>query len=157
MRRVFAATVLVCALVSTQAAAQQAPPALRIGAHVGGNMMNGPFDYVRFGGHLLIPLGARVDIYPAVSHFSDGADWQVSIALRYRPFAAPRSPLYVGAGWTGINYGPSSESYDVWLTGVEVPLGRFRPYVEMQFLGPIVSLPGSVIVQAYAGINWSAR
>jgi hypothetical protein len=120
-------------------------------------MMNGPFDFVRVGGHLLIPLGTRVDINPAVSHFRDGADWQVSIALRYRPFASPRSPLYIGAGWTGINYGPYRESYDVWLTGVEVPVGRLRPYVEMQFLGPIVSMPGGVIVQAYAGINWAAR
>jgi hypothetical protein len=120
-------------------------------------MMNGPFDLVRVGGHLLIPLGPRVDFYPAVSHYLDGGDWQVAAALRYRPFAAPRTPLYIGAGWTGINYGPQRESHDVWLVGAEVPMGRLRPYVEMQFLGPIVSLPGGVIVQAYAGINWAAR
>lgn len=156
MRRLLVASVLIWSCPLTSVAAQQAAP-LRIGAHVAGNMMNGPFDFVRVGGQLLIPLGTRVDVTPAVSHFLDGADWQVSVALRYRPFAAPTAPLYIGAGWTGINYGGYRESYDLWLAGVEVPVGRLRPYVEMQFLGPIVSIPGGVLVQAYAGITWAAR
>lgn len=157
MRRILLSFALLGSWAVTPAAPQQASTPLRIGAHIAGNMMNGPFDLVRVGGQLLIPLGTRVDAYPAVSRFLDGGEWQVSFALRYRPFAAPGSPLYLGAGWTGINFGPQRESYDLWLTGVEVPVGRLRPYVEMQFLGPIVSMPGGVLVQAYAGITWAAR
>src|SRR5882672_10164590 len=108
MRRLLAVTVLVLGLVSTQAAAQQAA-SLRIGAHVAGNTMNGPFDLVRVGGHLLIPVGKRFDVYPAVSRFLDGAKWEVSIALRYRPLSSPdgMSPWYIGGGWAAINWGPT--------------------------------------------------
>jgi hypothetical protein len=160
MRRVLAATVLVCALVSTQVAAQGARP-LQIGAHVAGNTMNGPFDLVRVGGHVLIPVGSRFDVYPALSRFLDGADWEVAIAMRYRPLSSPNgmSPWYVGAGWAAINWGPTHSSYDVFLTGVEIPLGRLRPYVEVQALGVMNRLvsSGDFGIQVHSGFSWAIR
>src|SRR5882672_9499939 len=160
MRRLLAVTVLVLGLVSTQAAAQQAA-SLRIGAHVAGNTMNGPFDLVRVGGHLLIPVGKRFDVYPAVSRFLDGAKWEVSIALRYRPLSSPdgMSPWYIGGGWAAINWGPTHTNYDVLLSGVEVPLGRFRPYVEVQAIGLMNRLvsDGDFGIQIHSGLGWAIR
>jgi len=141
---------------------QQPLPPVRIGAHVAGNMMDGPFDLYRVGGQLVIPVSARLALYPSVSRFLDGAEWEVSAALRVRPFGSSEgsSPLYLGVGATVINFGPNSPGYDLWLTGLEVPRGRLRPYVELQFLGPVHRLITAAAdwgVQAHAGLTWAVR
>jgi hypothetical protein len=123
--------------------------------------MNGPFDMVRVGGHLLIPLSTRFELYPAVSRFLDGAEWEVGVALRYRPLSSPNgmSPWYVGAGWAAINWGPTHTNYDVLLSGVEIPLGRFRPYVEVQALGlgNLLVSSGDFGIQVHSGLSWAIR
>lgn len=161
MRRLFAAAVLLCVFLSTHAVAQGTPP-LRIGAQVAGNMMNGPFDLVRAGGQVMIPFSARLYARASLSRFVGGAKWEVSAALRYRPLgpADGSSPLYVGAGLTAINWGPQSGSYDLWLTGLEIPQGRFRPYIELQFLGPVhrlINTQADFGVQAFTGFTWAVR
>ena len=141
---------------------QQTLPPLRFGTHVAGNMMNGPFDLYRVGAQLVVPVGPRLSLYPAISRFLDGAEWEVSAALRYRPFGAKdgSSPLYLGVGLAAVNFGPNSAGYDLWITGLELPNGRLRPYVELQFLGPVHRLISSAAdwgVQAHSGLTWAVR
>src|ERR1700741_1310046 len=141
---------------------QQTLPPLRFGTHVAGNMMNGPFDLYRVGAQLVVPVGPRLSLYPAISRFIDGAEWEVSAALRDRPFGAKdgSSPLYLGVGLAAINWGQQSRGYDLWITGLELPRGRLRPYVELQFLGPVnrfITSSADWGVQAYAGMTWAAR
>ena len=140
----------------------QTPNPFRIGTHVAGNMMNGPFDMYRVGGQLILPVGARLSLYPSVSRFIDGAEWEVNAAVRYRPFGPQEgsSPLYVGVGLAAINFGRNSRGYDLWITGLELPSGRLRPYVELQFLGPVhrlITTSADWGPQAHAGLTWSAR
>jgi hypothetical protein len=159
--------VVVITLVSLTAAplsAQQPHNSFRIGAHVAANMMNGPFDMYRLGGQLVMPVGPRLSIYPSISRFlRDGeGEWEVSAALRYRPFGAREgsSPLYLGLGVAAINFGRNSSGYDAWITGLELPSGRLRPYVELQFLGPVHRLVESSAdwgVQAHSGLTWAVR
>jgi hypothetical protein len=142
--------------------AQQPRAPIRIGAHVAGNMMNGPFDLYRVGGKVVVPVGARLAISPAVNRFLDGAEWEYSAALRYRPFGSREgtSPLYLGVGLAGVNWGTEGTGYDLWITGLELPNGRWHPYVELQFLGPAMKLVDPDHdwgVQAYAGLTWSVR
>jgi len=141
---------------------QQTLPPLRIGAHVAGNMMNGPFDMYRVGAQLVIPLGPRLAFYPAVSRFLDDAEWELSAALRYRPFGSREgsSPLYLGVGAAGIRWASIGRGYDLLITGLELPNGRLRPYAELQFLGAVFKLvdPSQDFgVQAHAGVTWAVR
>lgn len=159
MRRALLLSALLGSWAVTSGAAQQPRP-FRVGAHVAGNTMNGPFDFVRVGGQLLIPLDQRLYGYPSVSRFLDGARWEVTATLRYRPFGLPDadSPFYIGAGWAGVDFGPNTRFYDLWLSGVEIPAGRLRPYLEIQLLGPVHRLVNSRAdygVQIYSGITWA--
>ena len=125
-------------------------------------MMNGPFDMYRVGGQLVIPVSARLAIYPAVSRFLDGAQWEFSAALRYRPFGAREgsSPLYLGFGAAGVRWETVGRGYDLVITGFELPKGRLRPYGELQFLGLIFSRvdPSQDFgVQAHAGMTWAVH
>ena len=55
---------------------------------------------------------------------------------------------------------PNPTGYDLWITGLELPSGRLRPYAELQFLGPVHRLMTSAAdwgVQAYAGVTWAVR
>ncbi|OLC06225.1 MAG: hypothetical protein AUH41_13235 [Gemmatimonadetes bacterium 13_1_40CM_66_11] len=147
---------------SLPALGQQTRAPLRIGTHVAGNMMNGPFDMYRVGGQLVIPIGPRLAVYPVVSRFLDGPEWELSAALRYRPFGAREgsSPLYLGVGFAGINWGHEGRGYDLLITGLELPIGRLRPYAELQFLGPVFKLVNPQQdwgVQAYSGLTWALR
>lgn len=86
----------------------------------------------------------------------------LTAALRFRPFGAREgsSPLYLGLGIAAINFGPNTAGYDVWITGLELPSGRLRPYVELQFLGPVHRLVESSAdwgVQAHSGLTWAVR
>lgn len=145
------------------AAGQQTLPPLRIGTHVAGNMMNGPFDLYRVGGQLLIPVSPRLALYPAVSRFLNEGEWEFSAALRIRPFGTREgvSPFYLGVGYAGVNWGRGTEAqgYDLWITGLELPHRRLSPYVELQFLGPVRQLMEQHDwgVQAYAGLTWAVR
>ena len=146
---------------ATAAFAQQPLPPLRIGTHVAGNMMNGPFDMYRVGTQLIVPVSRRLALYPSVSRFLDGAQWELSAALRYRPFGSREgsSPLYVGVGVAGIRWETQGLGYDLWLAGLELPNGRLRPYAELQFLGPVLQIVDSHDwgVQAHAGLTWAVR
>ena len=160
MRRTLSVVAMLCSS-AIPALGQRTLPPLRIGTHVAGNMMNGPFDMYRVGGQLVIPVSTRLAIYPAVSRFLDGAEWEFSAALRIRPFGPSEgsSPFYLGIGYAGINFGTSATGYDQWITGLELPSGRWRPYVELQFLGPVRQLMEGADwgVQAHAGLTWAVR
>lgn len=162
MRRALVVVATIAAVPIIPLAAQQPLPPLRIGTHVAGSMMDGPFDMYRIGGQLIIPVSARVAPYPSVSRFLDGAEWELSAALRYRPFGSREgsSPFYLGFGAAGINFGPNSAGYDLWITGLELPTGRLSPYIELQFLGPVHRLLVTSAdwgVQAHAGLTWAVR
>jgi len=162
MKATFIAVVMFTSFTVVSLNAQQSRPPLRFGTHVAGNMMNGLFDMYRVGGQLVIPVGPRLSVYPAISRFLDGAEWEVSAALRFRPFGSREgsSPLYLGVGAAAVNFGPNSAGYDLWITGLELPSGRLRPYVELQFLGPVHRLITSAAdwgVQAHSGLTWAVR
>jgi hypothetical protein len=162
MKRTLVTVMTLTAWTAVSLTAQEARRPLRIGAHVAGNMMNGPFDMYRVGGQLVVPVGPRVALSPSVSRFLDGAEWEVSAALRYRPFGAREgsSPLYLGVGLAGINWGTRGDGYDLWITGLELPNRRLRPYVELQFLGPVLYLVTNSHdwgVQAHSGLTWAVR
>jgi len=162
MRRLLAVTVLVCALVSTPAAAQGRRP-VRIAGHFTSTLSDDPSEQVGWGGRVLIPLTRRLDVYPSVSRLVDGVDgaWELSIALQYRPFGSPdRTPFYLAAGWLAMNNGISGNGWDLWALGVEIPSGRLRPFAELQFLGPLrhVANPQAGFgVQAQFGMTWAMR
>jgi len=162
MKATFIAVVMFTSFTVVSLNAQQSRPPLRFGTHVAGNMMNGLFDMYRVGGQLVIPVGPRLSVYPSISRFLDGAEWEVSAALRFRPFGSREgsSPLYLGVGAAAVNFGPNSAGYDLWITGLELPSGRLRPYVELQFLGPVHRLITSAAdwgVQAHSGLTWAVR
>lgn len=161
MKRTLVGALVLVLSATAPVIAQQTLPPLRIGTHVAGNMMNGPFDMYRLGGQLVIPVGMRLALYPSVSRYLDGARWELSAALRYRPFGSREgsSPLYLGFGLAGIRWQTQGLGYDLWIAGLEVPNGRFRPYVELQFLGPVLQIIDSHDwgVQAHAGITWAVR
>jgi len=162
MRRTLIVALMLGSWATVPAKGQQPLPPFRFGTHVAGNMMNGPFDMYRVGAQAVIPVGARLALYPAVSRFLDGAEWEVSAALRYRPLGARdgSSPLYLGVGFAGINWGHEGRGYDLLITGLELPIGRLRPYAELQFLGPVFKLVNPQHdwgVQAYTGITWAVR
>ena len=162
MRQTLMVVTALCSWPVLPVLGQHTLPPVRLGAHVAGNMMNGPFDMYRVGGQLVIPVSARLALSPSVSRFLDGAEWEVSAALRVRPFGSSEesSPLYLGVGAAAINFGPNSTGYDLWMTGLELPKGRLRPYVELQFLGLVHRLITSAAdfgVQAHAGLTWAVR
>ncbi len=125
-------------------------------------MMNGPFDLYRVGAQAMIPVSLRWSLYPSVSRFLEDAEWEYSAAVRYRPFG-PRegsSPLYLGVGLAGINWGTRGTGYDLWIAGLELPSGRLRPHTELQFLGLVFRLVDPSHdwgVQAHAGLTWAVR
>jgi len=162
MRQTLMVVAALCSWPVLPVLGQHTLPPLRFGTHVAGNMMNGPFDMYRVGAQLVAPVGPRLSLYPAISRFLDNAEWEVSAALRYRPFGSRdgSSPLYLGVGAAAINFGPNTTGYDLWITGLELPSGRLRPYAELQFLGPVHRLMTSAAdwgVQAYAGVTWAVR
>src|SRR5260370_41583563 len=102
------------------------------------------------------------ELYPSVGLCGEGAEWEVCAALRLRRFGSSEEspPLYLGVGAAAIDFGPNSTGYDLWLSGLELPKGRLRPYVELQFLGPVHRLITSAAdfgVQAHAGLTWAVR
>jgi hypothetical protein len=162
MRRTLIGVAILSSWATASVVGQQTLPPLRVGTHVAGNMMNGPFDMYRVGAQLVVPVGPRFAFYPSVSRFLDGAEWEMSAALRYRPFGSPEgsSPLYLGMGLAGINWGSRGTGYDLLITGLELPTGRLRPYVELQFLGPVLKLVNPSHdwgVQAHTGLTWAVR
>jgi len=72
---------------------QQTLPPLRIGTHVAGNMMNGPFDMYRIGGQLVIPVGPRLSVYPSISRYLDGANGKSVRPCAFVRSARARVPL----------------------------------------------------------------
>ena len=169
MSRTLMVVVVLDALATLPALSQQTSPTppnppVRIGTHVAGNMMNGPFDLYRIGGQVVIPVSMRLALYPSISRFldKDEAEWEYSAALRYRPFGSREgnSPLYLGVGIAGINWGTQGTGYDQWIAGIERSSGRWRPYVELQFLGPVFALVDPTHdwgVQAHTGLTWAVR
>lgn len=163
MRRPLSAVVLLGGILSSGALAQGAPPPpLRIGVHIAGNTTNGTYDFVRVGGQLLIPLDRRFSGYPTVSRFLNGGEWEVTAALRYRPFgpADGGSAFYVAVGWAAVEFGPNARGYDMWLGGLEAPVGRLRPYLELQFLGLLsrfMDAGSDYGLQVYSGLTWAVQ
>ena len=142
MRRTLLVALMLGSWATVPAKGQQPLPPFRFGTHVAGNMMNGPFDMYRVGAQAVIPVGPRLAFYPAVSRFLDGAEWEVSAALRYRPLGARdgSSPLYLGVGFAGINWGHEGRGYDLLITGLELPNGRLMSRALDNRLGAYVAL-----------------
>ena len=161
MRRILAVTVLVLVFVWAPAAAQGTRP-VRIAGHFTRILSDDAAPAAGWGAKILVPLAPRLDVYPSVSRFVADREWEVSIALQYRPFGSPdRTPFYLAAGWLGLNNGIRGNGWDLWALGVEIPSGRLRPFAELQVLGPLrhVANPNGGFggVQAQFGMSWAAR
>jgi hypothetical protein len=159
MRQFLAVAVVFLPLSLVEPCSAQEPRTpLRLGLHVATNASETPPDMVRVGGQALIPLVGRLDAYPAFSVIFDRASWEASANLRFRPIpsSSDAAPVYLGGGGAVIDWGPVTRFYDVLLAGLEIPIGPFRPYAEIQFLDPLDRLitgGGDFGVQLYFGVN----
>jgi hypothetical protein len=112
------------------------------------------------GGKVLIPLSDRVEVYPGLSRvvgrFYDA--WEATVALQVRPFGTPsRTPFYIAVGWMVVNDRTTTEGVDLLAPGVEIPVGRLRPFAELQVLGLMHFSQAGFGVQAQFGLTWATR
>jgi len=161
--RLIAATLVVCTVIPPAQVSAQAPPKLSwVGVHFGSNLSNfsdDPVDMARVGAQVLLPMPGPLSFYPMASVHLDRAQWQVSALARIdlTPSRA-KIPFYFGAGVSHLNWdGPTTRFYDVLFWGLKAGVGRYQPFVEMQFLDGIHRLTtttgGDFGVQLCLGIN----
>lgn len=133
-----------------------------VGLHVGNNLSNfsdRPIDVLRVGGQMLLPVRGALRLYPTASVHLDRAQWQVSALVRIDPTPYRATvPFYFGGGVSYINWdGPGATFYDVLFWGLKAHVGRYEPFLEMQFFDGIHRLTtrirGNFGVQLYVGVN----
>lgn len=126
---------------------------LEIGVQAGARMTSGGFAAGRFGAHISVTFVGPLDLRAAVNVVPNAgvrgitttrAGWQGLIAVRGRPLGAS-SPWYVGAGGSVMQvWGQAGDaggidsrreiSQQVLFTGITLPLGAFRPAIELHLL-----------------------
>ena len=171
---------LLCAALPTVGFGQAALPRLEIGTSVGVDVHEAEFDNWRIGGHLVIRAIGALEIYPRFNFFftqstgSGGSGsvttgWQSVLNVRVHPFGVTglASVWYVGTGVTVLHRttrwsSPSrsqtqevNEVFHVTLTGFEWPVGRFRPFVDLQLLDLFTSGQAGAVIST--GVSVSVR
>jgi len=123
---------------------------MEVGGVASWRMRNG-LEGERFGVQLLVPLFGAFEFHPnfnlIVGNTSEGdAGWQALAALKWRPLGKG-TPLFVGAGGTIIKNrtsvfqsqrlsGEETRAHLLGVTGVSIPIGPFRPFIEFQIVDP---------------------
>lgn len=139
---------------------------LDLGWQVGARLTAGGAGHSRIGAQAVIGLADVVELSAMVNTFLARPTGGASIsgrqtlgALRVRPLGA-RSGWYLGTGFTSIELTETSpgslsqvghESHHVMLSGLTVPLGRLRPFVEVQVLSPLS--PSRSQVHLFTGLG----
>lgn|GEM_PF-5681464 len=134
-----------------------------IGGQYGSRFSDGGLTTGRVGVQMLVPLFWRVDLRPAFNAIVSGSrnqdrGWQAVATVAVHPVLAV-APWYVGTGiavtrlrssFGGVLEQPRSNVAHVVSSGVSIPLGPFRPFVEFQVLDP---LAGSSQVHGFMGFT----
>lgn len=138
---------------------------LDLGAHAGTAVAGAAGGRGRAGVQAAIGLVGPLELYGAFNAILSALDpgsvlprsgWEIVASLRARPLGR-ESGWYVGVGGRagGLRatpVAPSTEEQDlVVLSGLELPVGRIRPFVELQVLGP--QSPGSAILTGFVGAS----
>lgn len=138
---------------------------LDVGAHAGTAVAGAEGGRGRVGVQAALALGGLIELYAAFSSIVSILDpgsvlprsgWELIGALRARPLG-PETGWYVGVGGRagGLSETGSSASAEeqnlVVLTGLELLVGRLRPFVEFQVLGPLS--PGSAMLTGFVGLS----
>lgn len=121
----------------------------------------------RLGAQAVLSLVGVVELYPMLNVFLSSAaggtsivGWQMLGAIRVRPFGR-RTPWYLGTGLTAITFekvflgdvrAPVDTQYHLLLTGLTLPLGTFRPFLELQVLRPFA--PSRSEVHVFTGLGF---
>ncbi len=149
-------------VVWTDAPTRRRGPGFATGFEVGWTFtarMRGGFEGERFGIQMMVPLFGAVEFHPSfhliVGNSRQGdAGWQLLTALKARPFG-PTTPWYLGTGITVVKNRTSffdsgrltnedTEFMPVGLTGMSLPLGPIRPFIEFQLLDPFGDQDGYI-------------
>ncbi len=137
---------------------------LALGAQLGGAVAGVQGRRDRVGMHAVIGLEGPIEFYPVVNlivgrlDFGSGnsrSGWEIMMAVRARPLGR-RTRWYVGLGGqvsilSATASAPSSDEQDlVLLSGLELILGRYRPFVELQAIDPF---SGSKALNGLVGVT----
>ncbi len=138
---------------------------LDVGAHAGTAVAGAEGGRGRAGIQATLGLGGLIELHAAFSAIVSTLDpgsvsprsgWELIGALRVRPLGQATG-WYVGVGGRagGLSETASVRSTEeqnlVLLSGLELLVGRLRPFVEFQVLGP--QSPGSVILTGFVGAS----
>ena len=138
---------------------------LDVGAHAGTAMAGAEGGRGRVGVQAGIGLAGPIELYTAFSSIVSALDpgsvaprsgWELIGALRVRPLGR-ETGWFVGVGGRagGLSETQSARSTEeqhlVVLSGLELPVGRIRPYFELQVLGP--QSPGSTMMTGFVGVS----
>lgn len=138
---------------------------LDVGAHAGTAVAGAEGGRGRVGVQATIGLGGPIELHAAYSAIVGILDpssvvarsgWELIGAVRARPLGQ-ETGWYVGLGGRagGLRQTPSSPSSEeqhlVVLSGLELLVGRLRPFVEFQAFGPLN--PGSAVLAGFLGLS----
>ncbi len=138
---------------------------LAVGVQVGGAVAGVEGRRDRVGVSAVIGFEGPIELYPAFNFIGDllGASsagsrsgWEAMMAVRVRPLG-PTTAWYAGLGGRvgGLRATASAPSTDeqnlVLLSGLELKLGRARPFMELQAVGPFH--PRSAVLNAFLGVR----
>lgn len=140
---------------------------LDLGWQVGARFTKEGVQNGRIGAQAVVALKGIIELYPAMNMIlssatgsTEIAGWQMLGAVRVRPFGA-RTPWFLGTGLTAITVRETflgnvrtsvDEQYHVVMTGLTLPLGLVRPFLEVQLLGPLT--PSRSEVHIYTGFGF---
>ena len=182
MQRFFRLTVLTVAVMavgSSPAVAQGIFSRISVGSHAGVSLDDGKIDQERIGGHVNVSLIGRLEFWAGFNAETNPLSFgtvegtvsssvtQGLFTARVRPFGTTglRSFLYTGYGLTfrrvslsgGIEDGTTTTEWtDLGLLGVELPVGRIRPFAEVQLID-IFDREQTAVGNLYLGVNFKLR
>lgn len=138
---------------------------LDVGVHAGTAVAGVQGGRGRVGFQASLALGGLIELFAAYSSIVGLLDpasvtarsgWELIGAFRARPLGQ-ETGWYVGLGGRAgglretASTGSTEEQHLVVLSGLELLVGRFRPFVELQVLGP--QSPGSAVVTGFLGAS----
>ena len=137
------------------------PSPVEVGSHYGARLTGGGATVGFLGGRIVFPLRAL----PSTLHLQVGFDatlensidrWYFSLIPALRPLASI-SPWYVGTGIVlakrdfGFGDEVNLEAHHVLMTGLDLPVGPLRPFLELRLLDPARGSGAEVFV--FSGVN----
>ena len=182
MKNVFSLMVLTAAVLvagRSPAVAQGIFSRISVGSHAGVSLDDGRIDRERVGGHVSFSLIGRLEFWAGLNAETNplsfgtiegtvsSAVTQGLFTARVRPFGTTglASLLYTGYGLTfrrvslsgGVEDGTTTTEWtDLALLGVELPVGRIRPFAELQVID-IFDREETAVANLYFGVNFKLR